>query len=203
MKKYATAILRNLSTFLEILISFILAAGILILTLKLITTLQHLPNEDIYPNYDDLLATCFNLIIGVELIRMLYQHSPATVFEVLLFAIARQVIIDHSSPVNSLIGVIAIAVIFATRMFLFSNFDESERFIFRASSRVEHVNKIIHVHIPYHDQQTLLDVMMGRLDSEQAEIGVGSCIYFDDFGLRVAKMRHGQISRIEVIRSLK
>ena len=189
MKKYATAILRNLSTFLEILISFILAAGILILTLKLITTLQHLPNEDIYPNYDDLLATCFNLIIGVELIRMLYQHSPATVFEVLLFAIARQVIIDHSSPVNSLIVVIAIAVFFFTSKFLFSNFDDSERFIFRASSRVDHFIQIIHFTIHYPHHLILRDVLLCRLESPHAYIVVSSCLSFCVLSLRLSIVR--------------
>ena len=71
------------------------------------------------PAYDELLTTCFNLIIGVELIRMMSYHTSDTVFEVLVFAIARQVIIGHSSAVSSLIGVCAIAVLFATRKFLF------------------------------------------------------------------------------------
>ena len=35
---------------------------------------------------------------------MMYYHTPNTVFEVLLFAIARQIIVDHSSAWSSLIG---------------------------------------------------------------------------------------------------
>ena len=153
MKKYATAFLRKVSVFLEMFISLMLAVGITLLAIKLAFSLRNIPYLDIYPNYEDLLETCFNLIIGVELIRMLYQHRPSTVFEVLLFAIARQIIIDHANPLNSLIGVIAIAILFATRKFLFSEFEESEKVIFRATSKVRHVNSIIHVHIPYHDDQ--------------------------------------------------
>ncbi len=78
----------------------------------------NIPNLNAYPNYEDLLEVCFNLIIGVELIRMMYSHSPETVFEVLLFAIARQIIIDHSSIWSSLVGVCAIAVLFATQKIL-------------------------------------------------------------------------------------
>lgn len=203
MKKYFVALLHKLTVFLEMFISLMLAVGIVLLAVNLALSLQNIPNTSLYPNYDDLLETCFNLIIGVELIRMLYQHSPSTVFEVLLFAIARQVIIDHSNPINSLIGVVSIAALFATRKFLFCEFDESEKIIFRATSKVRHVNNIIHIHIPYEDEQTLLDVVKQRFEDEKTEIGVGACTYYDTFGLRVAKMHNGNITRIEVIRSIR
>ena len=102
MLRYATAILKKLAAVMEVVIAFMLAIGIILLSLRLAGGLANIPNLDVYPNYEDLLETCFNLIIGVELIRMVYIHTPGTVFEVLLFAIARQIIIDHSSPMNSL-----------------------------------------------------------------------------------------------------
>ena len=114
MKKYLNAALHKLTVLLEFIISFVLAAGIIILLVQLILSMPNVPDLNIYPNYEDLVETCFNLIIGVELIRMLYQHKPSTVFEVLLFAIARQVIMAHNNPVSSLIGVISIALLFAT-----------------------------------------------------------------------------------------
>ena len=171
MKKYLNAALHKLTVLLEFIISFVLAAGIIILLVQLILSMPNVPDLNIYPNYEDLVETCFNLIIGVELIRMLYQHKPSTVFEVLLFAIARQVIMAHNNPVSSLIGVISIALLFATRKFLFIEFDES-------------------------------DVITKRFEQEKTEIGVGASTFFDNFGLRVAKMHNGKISRIEVIRSI-
>ena len=149
MKKYLNAALHKLTVLLEFIISFVLAAGIIILLVQLILSMPNVPDLSIYPNYEDLVETCFNLIIGVELIRMLYQHKPSTVFEVLLFAIARQVIMAHNNPVSSLIGVISIALLFATRKFLFIEFDESEKIIFRATTKARIVNSILHVHIPY------------------------------------------------------
>ena len=133
---------------------------------------------------------------------MIYPHSPSTVFEVLLFAIARQVIMAHNNPLSSLIGVISIALLFATRKFLFIEFDESEKIIFRATTKARIVNSILHVHIPYEDEQTLYDVITKRFEQEKTEIGVGASTLFDNFGLRVAKMHNGKISRIEVIRSI-
>ena len=202
MKKYATAILRKMSSFLEIFISVVLTVSIILVAVKLAMSLKNIPNFDMYPNYSDLLENCLSLIIGVEMIRMLYQQTPSTVFEVLLFAIARQIIVEHSNPVATLIGVISIAILFATRKFLFVEFDESERVIFRATSKAKHVNSIIHVHIPCEDNQTLRDVLHKRFEEEQTESGIGACTYFDNFGLRVAKMHNGDISRVEVIRSI-
>lgn len=202
MKKYVYAFLKNLTTALEFIIALILAAGIILMTFQLILSFGNLTDLSKYPNYDDMLTTCFNLIIGVEMIRMLYLHTPMTVFEVLLFAIARQIIIDHSSPVNSLLGVISIAILFATRKFLFVTFDESDKIIFRAAQKVHLVNRLTHLNIPYKDNETLGELLLRKLTEDETEIGVGACAYLSDVGLRIAKITNGKITRIEVIRSI-
>lgn len=89
MKELISHLLKQVAAILEYVIAFMLAIGIILLCLRMVCSLQYIPNLNTYPNYDDLLEVCFNLIIGVELIRMMYSHSPSTVFEVLLFAIAR------------------------------------------------------------------------------------------------------------------
>ena len=111
MRTIIANFLKRLTEILELFIALMLAAGIILLCVRIATSLANVPDLNTWPNYDDLLETCFNLIIGVELIRMVYYHTPATVFEVLIFAIARQIIIDHSSSYSSLIGVCAIAVL--------------------------------------------------------------------------------------------
>ena len=202
MKKYVYAFLKNLTTALEFIIALILAAGIILMTFQLILSFGNLTDLSKYPNYDDMLTTCFNLIIGVEMIRMLYLHTPMTVFEVLLFAIARQIIIDHSSPVNSLLGVISIAILFATRKFLFVTFDESDKIICRAAQKVHLVNRLTHLNIPYKDNETRGELLLRKLTEDETEIGVGACAYISDVGLRIAKITNGKITRIEVIRSI-
>ena len=203
MEKYAHLFLKYLTKILEFVIAALLACGIIIMTIQLGFSMGELTDASTYPNYDDLLTACFNLIIGVELIRMLYLHTPLTVFEVLMFAIARQIIIDHSSPVNSLLGVIAISILFATRKFLFSSFDETDKTVFRATQKIRQINRLFRMNIPCLDEDdTLLDVLMHRMEEEGTEIGTGACVYFADLGLRIAKIRDGKITRIEVIRSI-
>ena len=163
---------------------------------------RYIPNLNTYPNYDDLLEVCFNLIIGVELIRMMYSHSPSTVFEVLLFAIARHIIMDHTSIYSRLIGVCSIAVLFATRKFLFSEFDIADETVFRASTKAKVVNKILSVNIPHEADDTLSNVLLRHLAEQNITPRVGACYYFHDCGLRVAKLHDGKISRIQVIRAI-
>ena len=202
MKLYIEAFLKKISALLELFIAVMLTVGIILLCFKMVTTLGNIPNLEVYPNYEDLLETCFNLIIGVELIRMVYHHTPNTVFEVLLFAIARQIIIDHSSAWGSLIGVCAIAVLFATRKFLFCEFDVADETIFHSSSRAKSVNKILGVNIPFTDRQTLEQVFLEKAAEFDVEIAEGACIYFHDCGIRIHKMSKGKIARIEVIRAI-
>lgn len=203
MEKYARLFLKYLTKILEFVIAVLLSCAIIIMTVQLALSMGQLTDASTYPNYDDLLTACFNLIIGVELIRMLYLHTPITVFEVLLFAIARQIIIDHSSPVNSLLGVIAIAILFATRRFLFSSFDETDKTVFRATQKVQRINRLFHMEIPCSDpEDTLLDVLLAKMQEDGTETGTGACVYFSDLGLRIAKMKEGKITRIEVIRSI-
>ena len=75
MKKYANAFLKWITSLLEVVIALVLAATIIIMTFQLILSFQHLSDLNQYPNYDDMLTICFNLIIGVEMIRMLYLHT--------------------------------------------------------------------------------------------------------------------------------
>lgn len=202
MRHYVANFLKRLSTFLELSIAIMMSIGIILLCLRMASNLTNIPNLDVWPNFTDLMDTCFNLIIGVELIRMMYSHSPSTVFEVLLFAIARQIIIDHSSIWSSLAGVAAIAALFATRKYLFCEFDISDEIILRSSMKAKSVERILDIHIPHNGEETLLDVFLQKCEEFDIDVGVGACVYFSDFGLRAAKTHEGKISRIQVIRSI-
>ena len=52
---------------------------------------------------------------GVD--QMLSKHTPGSAIEVLLFAIARQMIVEHTTPLENFLTVITIAALFAIRKF--------------------------------------------------------------------------------------
>ena len=120
MREKISVFVSHVAGVLEFMITMMMAIGVTLLCLQLAGSLIHVPGADPFPKFEELLKIIFNLIIGVELIRMMYYHTADTVFEVLVFAIARQIIIDHSSAVSSLLGVMAIAILFATNKYLSS-----------------------------------------------------------------------------------
>lgn len=102
--------------FLELLVALIVIIAIMITFLSIPNNLKEL---FINRGFNDFLKDMFNIIIGIELLKMLCQHSLDSVVEVLLFAVARMMIIDHVKIWEMLIGIVAIAILFLIRKFLF------------------------------------------------------------------------------------
>ncbi len=64
------------------------------------------------------LHNILTIVVGLEFVRMLVDLTPANTIEVLIVAIARQVILYHENPLSNLACVACIAGLFATRHFL-------------------------------------------------------------------------------------
>ena len=69
------------------------------------------------------LNSILNVVVGLEFVRMLINLTPANTLEVLIVAIARQVIINHDSAINNIVCVLCIAGLFAIRRFLIPKTD--------------------------------------------------------------------------------
>lgn len=65
------------------------------------------------------LSKALMIVMGVEFVRMLTLHTARAVINVLLFAIARQMIVSHGGGAETLMGVAAVAGIFAIKKYLF------------------------------------------------------------------------------------
>ena len=66
------------------------------------------------------LESILSIVIGLEFVSMLVDFTPANVLEVLVLAISRHVIINHSDPVSTIVCVVCIAGLFAIKKFLIS-----------------------------------------------------------------------------------
>ncbi len=73
---------------------------------------------DYFVTMDTFLHNILTIVVGLEFVRMLIDMTPANTIEVLIVAIARQVILTHNNPWSNLASVICIAGLFATRHFL-------------------------------------------------------------------------------------
>lgn len=149
------------------------------------------------------IGEAFTIVIGIEFVKMLCKHKASTVVEVLMFAIARQMVVEHTNSYENLVCVASIAILFAIRRFLFASYDEVEKTVFSPSTKVKSVNSICSVHIPYeNDHSTLIEVFKEKMDVDNSFITKGTSIFFTDVALRISKIRSGEIKEIEVIRSV-
>lgn len=110
----------RVAQFLEILISIIVIVAIAVSLYSVLVELHIMANSPSDVSMlTDFLATAFTVVIGIEFLKMLSRHNMSSVVEVLLFAIARQMVIEHTSAVENLVMVISIAILFTIRKYLF------------------------------------------------------------------------------------
>ena len=123
VESHSRAELRNkiisAATLLEILLSGLVLIGLL---LSMVPLLQWMPGLLFDGNDAEVsifLQRALDIVIGIEFIKMLAKHSPGSVLEVLLYAIARHMIVGHEDAVQNLVSVVAIALIFIIRKYFF------------------------------------------------------------------------------------
>ena len=76
-----------------------------------------------FSSADTYLKNILTIVVGLEFVRMLINLTPANTLEVLIVAIARQVIINHESALSNIVCVLCIGGLFAIRKFLISKKD--------------------------------------------------------------------------------
>lgn len=75
---------------------------------------------------ESILEKALTLVVGVEFVKMLILHTPESVIEVLLYAVARQIIISHESAMENLVGVLAVALIFVVKKYFLINAEQKK-----------------------------------------------------------------------------
>jgi len=110
---------------LESFIAVVVLIAVLLGTLDLIriiwgTYILDFAHPVRYEQVNDILGQALLLVIGVELVIMLSLHIPGALLEVLLYAIARKLLLlpKTSSMLDLVLGVVAIAGLFAIKKYL-------------------------------------------------------------------------------------
>lgn len=107
------------ASLLEVIISVLVLTGLVISSVPVAREMLSLWQSGSTDAFQTFLDHAFNLVIGIEFIKMLAKHSPGSALEVLLYAIARNMILGHGTAAENLLGVVAIGLIFVIRKFLF------------------------------------------------------------------------------------
>lgn len=107
------------SSLLEVLLSGLVLVGLVLSAVPLIRWMPGLLVDGNDAEIRTFLERSLDIVIGIEFIKMLAKHSPGSSLEVLLYAIARHLVVGHDSALENLLSVGAIALIFIVRKFFF------------------------------------------------------------------------------------
>ena len=119
MKNKLNELIYTISRYTEIALSAIMLVVIIVLIIPMIYNFISIPLLSIKASqFTEFLGNILTLIIGVECVKMLAKHTAENLLEVLMFAIARQMIVEHLNMIDTLIGIISIAIIFFIRKYL-------------------------------------------------------------------------------------
>ena len=94
------------------------AIGVIYLTAELFHFRESIEQTNLHTSYEELLSDILLLVVGIELALMLVRRTPESLIEVMFFVVARKMLIKASTFWDLILGVIALAGLFAIRMYL-------------------------------------------------------------------------------------
>ncbi len=117
--------LNQFAEVLELILAVIIGIAVVIGIGTAIKHIFSISNLELitYDSFKELLSYILILVIGVEFILMLITHSATKITQLVVFVIARKMLIYGHNMLDMLLGSLAVAVIFGTLKF-FSVEDE-------------------------------------------------------------------------------
>lgn len=119
---------RTVISGMEIVASIIITFVICIMMFNLICMIavDHSLFEMTSERFYQFLADSLTLIVGLEFVNLLTRHRARDLVEVIMFAVARQIVVEHMDMKEICLGVAALAGLFAIRKYLLFN-DKGEK----------------------------------------------------------------------------
>lgn len=105
-----------------IIISVILGSKDLIDFIIQIFSLSAVSSYDMFQKF---LSHILLLVIGLEMALMLVKHTPNSIMEVMLYAVARKLLVYGTSALEILLGVLSLVCIFFIKKYLVSSKNDS------------------------------------------------------------------------------
>ena len=202
--------LSAIAGYIELLVAFIIIISVILASADLIFDLSqygiHLfddKNSDF--TYSAVFSSAIIIVIGIEMIKMIVKHTPASVLEVLLFVIAKRVVADTEfGSLDMLLCVLAIAVIFAIKKFLhYDSYKSKDGMTFTSDTKISDVKNLLHIDLPQSLGETLGEVVESEFHRLERKIAEDEEIVFNDAVFRIYSMEEGEIRKIEVVTKKK
>lgn len=188
----------------EAILALLLAVGVIIGSadiLRYFKIIYITPPMETFPVMQTFLGHILTLVIGLELAVMLIRHTPSSVIEVLLYAIARKMIIESKTMFDILLGIVAIGGLF----FINKVFDPARNFvtdlnIVNPATLVKDLNKRLQISIPT-DLGNTIGGVVGNLCEESGEkLEEGKRLEVADAEITILSMDSELIRELKVVK---
>ena len=119
MKIHVRELMRRLSNLVEMLVGLLMLAALAAALIGLVQSISPVKLIRDPAAFSEYLSVAAMLVIGVEFVKMLCSHTLDSVIEIMLLAVARQMIVEHTSPAENLIAVASLGVLYLVRKYLY------------------------------------------------------------------------------------
>lgn len=123
---------------LELLVAVIVLVAVLAAIIMFLPELKEFIVEGASPEtFLVFLEEVFTIVVGIEFLKMLCKPNSDNVIEVLVFLVARHMILGSSSALDNLLSIISIALLFVIRSYFH---DKKRKRIAEKEEKAEHVS---------------------------------------------------------------
>ncbi len=116
--------------YFEVCLAVISVVFVVLGVIHLLREIPHLSSlidkEGLHQTLEGILSDILLLVVGIELAIMLVRRTPESLVEVIFFVVARKMLIKTDAFYEILIGVVALAGLFAVRKYLVGPESSSE-----------------------------------------------------------------------------
>jgi len=202
MKQYLRNRVSKTASYIEIIFSIFIIIGILIVSVILVRDLvtgiiKEFRGEFVF-DFRSFIGLIMQLIIGVEFVKMLSKHTPESTIEVLMFVVARKIIIDDPNYIDIGLGILSIGVLFMIKHF-FTQRTNPEGCILEGDTRIPEMNLILKSHFTLDDGVTIREMIMKELDRQKINVIRDNQVVIGDHIFKIYSVNDGEIDAVEVL----
>ena len=202
MKQIIRNRISKVATYIEILLSLFIIGGVLIVSVSVATDLiRDIPalwsGQRVF-DFTEFLGLIMKLIIGIEFVKMISKHTAESTIEVLLFAVARKIVVADSGYFDIGIGILAVAILFLIKKYLATTVNPNG-YILEGDTLLKELNAMARTALTPEDGGTVREI----LDKELERLGnhplVGLTIPIKNAQFKIFSMKEGIIDAVEVV----
>jgi len=203
MKQFLRNRISRSASYFEIFLSFLILMAVLLVAIEAVVSLV-ISFGDLFQgtftfNLKHFMGLIIELIIAVEFVKMISKHTPESTIEVLLFVIARKIVIDEPAYLEIVLGVLAIGALFIIKRY-FTQKTNPKGCILEAGTNLRELNGIIGGHFSTADGgNTLRDILMNLLIQSGQKPYAGLEIPYKGYDFKIYSMKDSAIDAVEVV----